>query len=457
MSDLLERYRTEAERRRESALVEEEREAIKSEDLPHSASVEHAQTGWPDSLAPEAYHGLAGEIVKALDPVTEADPAALLFSLLAGFGSAVGSRPFFRTEGDRQTANLYVVLVGNTSSGRKGTSWGRVRRLLKLADPEWVSRCILPGLSSGEGLIWAVRDQIERREPVKEKGRVTGYETVIVDQGVADKRLLAYQSEFASTLRVLQRDGNTLSAVMREAWDRGDLGTLTKNSPTRATGAHVSLLGHISKEELLRYLDSTEAANGWGNRILWPCVRRSKRLPEGGHLDELEESRFGARLREALDFGRSVDELIRTDEARELWAKEYAGLTEERQGLLGAVTARGAAQVSRLSVIYALLDGKRVIRPEHLKAALAAWDYAEDSARYIFGESLGDPIADRILGALREAGPEGLTRTGIGNLFGQHRGARQIDRALQTLASLGLAEERPEPTKGRPLERWVAV
>jgi hypothetical protein len=458
MTDLSERYREKAERRRDLALLGEEREAITSEDMPVSASgIEHGATGWPRPLAAPAYHGLAGEIVKAMDPVTEADPAAILFSLLVGYGSAVGPSAFFRTEGDRQTANLFAVLVGNTASGRKGTSWGRVHRLLAIADPGWETERIVTGLSSGEGLIWAVRDPIERQEPVKEKGRVVRYETVIADQGVTDKRLLAYQSEFASTLRVLQRDGNTLSPIMREAWDRGDLGLLTKNSPARATGAHISLLGHISKPELLRYFDSTEAANGWGNRILWPCVRRSKLLPEGGRLDERVSSKLGAQLQETLIFGRSVTEIIRTDDARNLWAKEYSGLTEERSGLLGAVTARGAAQVCRLSVIYALLDRSLAISELHLRAALAVWDYAEDSARYIFGESLGDPTADRILGALRAAGLDGLTRTEIGSLFGKHASARQTDRALETLVSLRFAEERKEATRGRPVERWVAL
>jgi len=455
MTDFGEVYEQTRQRRQEIAVGLEEHEAIEAEDLPEP-QLENIVTGWPAPLDKKAYHGLGGEIVKALDLVTEADPAAILFSLLVGFGNAVGSGPFFRVEGDRHTANLSAVLVGNTASGRKGTAWGRVRRFLALADAEWTKERVLPGLSSGEGLIWAVRDPIENQEPIKVKGRVTGYETVIVDQGVTDKRLLAYQSEFASTLRVLQRDGNTLSPIMREAWDRGDLGTLTKNSPARSTGAHISLLAHITKPELRRYLDDTEAANGWGNRILWPCVRRSKHLPEGGNLDELTEARLGARLREALDFGRSVGEMIRSDETRGLWKEKYEGLTEERSGLLGAVTARGAAQVTRLSVIYALLDRAHVIGVEHLLAALAVWDYAEESARYIFGESQGDPAADRILGALREVGTEGLTRTEIAGLFGKHASTRQTDRALETLSALGLARERKEPTRGRSVERWVA-
>ena len=56
-------------------------------------------------------------------------------------------------------------------------------------------------------------------------------EDVPVDAGVADKRLTILESEFARTLRVMSRESNTLSAIIRQAWDTGDLRALSKNSP----------------------------------------------------------------------------------------------------------------------------------------------------------------------------------------------------------------------------------
>src|SRR5262249_51213837 len=159
-----------------------------------------------------------------------------------------------------------------------------IRHILGAVDREWGDARIASGLSSGEGLIWAVRDPIEKLEPIREKKEIRGYRTVIEDPGVEDKRLLVLEPEFASVLRVLERDGNTLSAVIRDAWDRGDLRTLTKNSPARASGAYISIIGHITLEELRRYLTATEAGNGFANRFLWLCVKRSKTLPEGGNL-----------------------------------------------------------------------------------------------------------------------------------------------------------------------------
>jgi hypothetical protein len=172
---------------------------------------------WPAAPDSSAFHGLAGDLVAAIGPHTEADPVALLVQFLVAFGSVVGRRPHCRAEADRHGLNLYAALVGASAKGRKGTSWGHTRRLIELVDSDWRDR-VQTGLSSGEGLIHAVRDQAVKGDD-------------IVDEGVRDKRLLVVEPEFASTLRVLARDGNTLSAIIRTAWDIGDLSTMTKQSP----------------------------------------------------------------------------------------------------------------------------------------------------------------------------------------------------------------------------------
>ncbi|MCX6911248.1 MAG: hypothetical protein NTY01_24845, partial [Verrucomicrobia bacterium] len=122
----------------------------------------------------------------------------------------------------------------------------------------------------------------------------------------------------------------------------------------------------------------------------------------------------------------------------------------------GAVIGRAEAYVVRLSLIYAVLDCSDCIRPVHLEAALAAWRYCEDSARYIFGASLGDGVADEILAALRDAGASGLTRTEISDVFKRHRTRAELDRAFALLMENDLAWRKPETTGGRTGERWFA-
>ena len=138
-----------------------------------------------------------------------------------------------------------------------------------------------------------MRDPVEVEEPIKQKGQVTGYQTVVKDPGVEDKRTLIVESEFARVLKVSAREGSTLSPIVRDAWDTGNLQSLTRNSPLKATGAHISILGHVTRDELKRYLDTTEAGNGFGNRFLWIAVRRSKALPEGGRIQDVELRAFG--------------------------------------------------------------------------------------------------------------------------------------------------------------------
>ena len=134
----------------------------------------------------------------------------------------------------------------------------------------------------------------------------------------------------------------------------------------------------------------------------------------------------------------------------------YESLSEGKPGLLSAMIARAETQVMRLACIYALLDLSTVVRAEHLLAALALWDYAEASARYIFGDALGDPLAGELLRALREA-PGGLSRTQIRDRLGRHGRADAIERALTSLASRGLAHAASEETGGRTRERWYAT
>jgi len=305
-------------------------------------------------------------------------------------------------------------------------------------------------------LIWAVRDRIERRDVVKDKGRVVDYETVIADEGVSDKRLLIIESEFSSPLRVANREGNTLTGVARQAWDDGHLRLLTKNSPAKASGAHISIIGHITRDELVRHITTTDLANGYANRFLWVCTRRSKLLPEGGEVPLSQITRLAERFRSVAEFARQSGRVERDEESRALWYELYPELSGGGYGLLGAITNRAEAQVVRLSMLYALLDGSRHIRVEHLKAGLAVWDYCESSAKTIFGDIFGDPAVDELLAELRRH-PEGMTRTEIRDFFGRHRSAGEIDRALRTLSTRGFASSTKDTdTGGRPTERWFA-
>jgi hypothetical protein len=402
-----------------------------------------------------AYYGLAGEIVRRIAPHTEADPVALLVQFLVAFGNIIKRKPHAVADGAWHYLNLFCVLVGETSKGRKGTALQHMLQLFTHADEGWRKNCLASGLSSGEGVIHAVRDEIRETKPAKEKGKYTGESVdVVTDTGVTDKRLMVIESEFCSPLKVMSREGNTLSPTLRQAWDTGNLRTLTKNSPARATESHVSIIGHITRQELRRFLTETESANGFGNRILWVAARRSKCLPEGGGSYCVAD--LVTRLHSAIEFAQTAGKVHRSDSARELWARVYPNLSQGEPGLLGMITARAEAQVLRLSCIYALLDCSATVEVDHLRAALALWRYCEDSARWIFGTGTGNKNADRILAALMVAGEKGLTKEQItADVFKRNVPGFDIDEALRLLHSLNLAHRVKEKTSGRTRERWL--
>src|SRR6185369_10214956 len=209
------------------------------------------------------------------------------------------------------------------------------------------------------------------------------------------------------------------------------------------TDAHISLLGHITRDELRSHLTATDSANGFANRFVWVCVKRSKHLPEGGTVPSKQMREFEERLVSAFNKARTVGRMQRDEAAKELWATVYAALSEGELGLVGSVIARAEAQALRLSCIYALLDGSDVVQVQHLKSALAVWEYCGASCRYIFGDAIGDPVADSILASLK-ASPDGMTRTEVSDLFGRHKTKAQIDAALDLLLERGLVGRRNE-------------
>ena len=278
-----------------------------------------------------------------------------------------------------------------------------------------------------------------------------------VDPGVHDKRALFVENEFGGTLSVLGREGNNLSPVIRNAWDKGTICSATKNNPARTTNAHISIIAQITGEELRRKLTANDTANGFANRFLWVCARRTRLLPHGGRIHTVDFSREIHELQGVKQFVEEMHPdvpILQDAETRALWDTSYKTLSEEGPGLLSAVASRAEAQTLRLAALYAMLDYSHYIRVEHLQAALAVWKYCEESAKFIFGDQLGDPDAEKLLLAIREAGESGLTLTQINRtVFHGHKGAAEISRILASLHRSGLVEQvepEAEASDGKP-------
>ena len=391
---------------------------------------------WPE-LRAEALYGVAGEFVRAVEPFSETDPAALLFQFLATFGFLVGRGPFIQVEADKHHCNEFVCIVGQSAKARKGSSWGYVDYLFSRVDPVFRRRTV-SGLSSGEGLAFAVRDPVKNK-----KGE-------IIDEGAEDKRLLVYEPEFVRCIKVMKREGNILSPVLRQAWDHGNLSVLTKNDPIVATNSHVTIIAHITQHELIRSIDKIELSNGFCNRFIWVASRRSKILPFGGPKNNLEH--IVEEVRYALAFAREVGELDFAPSAKELWVEIYKEFADQptASDSIEAILSRGEPHVLRLSLLYSLLDKSPRIERKHLEAAWAAWQYGDASVRYLFGDCCNNTkTARKIVNFLREAGGK-LTSSELYGRFSRHLKKEKLNAAIRELESAGLVKVERIMTTGRP-------
>lgn len=410
---------------------------------------------WPSPPTIALRHGILGELLDRLSPATEADPVALLTTFLVAFGNAAGRGPHALVSGaTRHGVNLFTGIVGRSGKGRKGSGLDLALRPLRDADPAWVEERIVSGLASGEGLVHAVRDAVMRTEPVREGKEIVDYAPVVVDPGIEDKRLLVVESELGAALRASRREQSTLSPMLRLAWDGSKLKTLSKNSPETATDPHVSLIGHVVVEELRKLMSDADIYGGLANRFLWILSRRSRLLPDGGELDDLGDltPRIAALLAQAKATGR----MRRTPAAAALWAHEYARLTSvPESGIVGAALGRGEAITLRVSMLMALLAGRREIDEHDLRAAVDLWDYGAASARLIFGAPGDTPLESRVLAVIRAQ--SGIGRSAIARALGGKVPAQELVAALARLRDAGAIVASSMRTGGRPAETWAVV
>lgn len=427
------------------------------------------ERAWP-VLEPEALYGLLGEIAREAAERSEADPAMIYGTAATRFGIAAGRGAYHYIGEKAHHARLYIAGVGKTSQGRKGTSEVVTSRIFEKAEAQLASGMYGPigrdgtralaiergPLSSGEGIIHAIRDP--KWEAPKKKGKKNdapaGLE--LVDPGVEDKRLLVIEEEFATALRANERTGNILSAVLRMGWDGATMSPLIKTNRDKASNPHVGVIGHITEPELHSLIGSVALSNGFANRFLWLCTRRSKLMPEPGRIPDDTVDALADRLADAIAWAHEHQrEIAFTDDASAMWADAYPWLTrEDRPGASDDVCGRLAPYARRIALLNAISDKSPAIEPRHLSAALAFVRYAEASAIYLFGGTSRDASSaarQKIMDALA-AGP--LTQDGVRDLFDRHMRAADLAALLDDMQASGLITCTEERTKGRPRKLW---
>jgi hypothetical protein len=390
------------------------------------------------------YYGIAGELASLATENSEADKVAVYFSFLTASAAMFGCYKNLQVGDSQHYGRLFVALVGASSRARKGTSFKPVEKIIRKVEEMYfktsgdllIEKMVITngGLSSAEGLIYAVRDESEETR---------GKDGTPIWFGVEDKRLLVVEEELGGVFKVAQREGNQLSPILRKAWDGGTLAPMTKNNRMCATDPHINVIGHITQVELKELLSNSDIYNGLVNRFLWACVRRTNVLAFPKPMDSNKVMALAIRLTKALSNSKESAEIKLNEEARALWNIQYYIVSKDSHGIIGAVTARNEAQVLRVAIVFCLLDGVNEITKEHIEAAIAVINYSMASCEFIFVTPSEDsPDAQKLLSSLNE---KAMTQTEISRLFNGNKSKSQLTELLTDLQTLNKIYKKKTP------------
>jgi hypothetical protein len=417
----------------------------------------HRNAPRPD---PACLYGLVGDVAHAGSANTEANPFAIAAAMLTYLGTGVGRGPYMPIGDDWNHARIFMVHVGRSSRGRKGTAKKlifRINKAVKTLDKYLVPQVHRGGLSTREGLALMIHD-----------GYMDGKNEV---PAVEDKRLLVVESEFSNILHQSKRDGNTLSAALRDAWDGTSIRPAVKTSRVWASDPHIGLIGDVTPSELRELMHKRELTNGFANRFIFFWAEGEKVLPFPEYTPNDVVEKLAVRVAQILKFA-GADRYADKDTMRmefapaaaSLYARLYKGELRDRSSgeHISGLLDRRAPVLLRLAMLFALTDQTNVITLDHINAAMAWIRYWVDSVKFIFQSAIDEAgaaattdSAQRIIAYLTERGQ--ATRTDLSKgCFGGHVSRTTLDRALDELltASPAVIEvqtvPRPKDQPGSP-------
>jgi hypothetical protein len=384
-------------------------------------------------------YGFVGDVARAAHAANrEVNLYAAALNMLVLLAAGIGRGVSMPIGDDWHHARLFGLHVGRSGRGRKGTSGKlptRVQRKMAELHPDVAFQTHNGGLSSREGLVVMIHDGLN-------EGKTSAIPAVL------DKRLAVLESEFVNVLHQAAREGNTLSAALRDAWDGTCIKPATKHSPVSATRPHINLMGHITPSELLDCMKSRELTNGFANRFLMIWAEQGELDPLPGFTPDALVVELADRMASILRYckaDRYADgdhtKMTFTPAARELYVKLYKGEFQDRSGgeLVAGMMTRQAPYLVRLAMLFALTDKAAQIDLPHMNAAHAWVRYWRDSVKFIFASAREEAEAESLQATIKQL-VEFLQATGEAtrmelskNCFKGHIVKSALDAALDDL------------------------
>lgn len=400
-------------------------------------------------------YGVIGQVTRKICENSEAYKPAVYLNLIVTLGCAFDRAAYFNVDGTKHFTIDFLACVGDSSTGRKGTSADAANSFLRAACGSSLARN-LGGFGSPQGVI----DQIKDASEYRQRDRKTNTYKIMTVLGVPDKRLCIRENELSSLFKLISDPKTKAAELFRDLWDSkpaqnhvagkfddGSSRSLKCDKP------HVAIVGSSTPSLVKMTLPVGADKSGDGNRFIWCYTKRTQLCPHGGpQIDWQSETveyagetvkipnymqRVFQHARQDMS-GAFRERLIpQTKAASKFWTHLYLRLeNDQRATFLGFMTARAAAHIRRLAMIFALVDLEDAVDVRHLKAAEAIWNYSQESARFIFkGYSLDQ---EKILRFAEGKGVDGITvNRDLHELFNRHKSGEWLRAQVRNLLEGG--------------------
>ncbi len=388
----------------------------------------------PAAPTAETFQGHLGAMTRLIAPHVPWDPMAFLGQTIVAVGNWLGYRFHIAEEATKRRANLYLAVVGGTGSG-KGTSYRWTEWVMSALDEPYLRNRITTAVGSGEGLLAKITDPVYSTNA---RGDV-----VEVMAGSDDKRVLYLEEELGQLfMKMISQD--SVEKMVTKAWDSAQLETTTKKESMVCATPHVSIIGHITPDELFTRLDHRLIDNGFSNRWLYLLIKptqvkfTSTAPEEVGGLEALR-AELCDNLRRFQRSGN--DDFVLTPAAEDVYLDTARWLYDHpHTGAMLKQDVRWRPLMWKLSIVFAAADGTNKVEAEHFLAA-----------RAFFGAKSGNELVDRFMFMWRQTGYEPLTLSDIADMFSKNLNAYRRNVMLDILKRDGIIRIEPgAATKGRP-------
>lgn len=255
-----------------------------------------------------------------------------------------------------------------------------------------------------------------------------------------------------------RREGNTLAAVLRDAWDGRPLSTMNVGVRSRVVDVHsLAVVGHLTPQTLREKMSAGDLSNGFLNRFFVFLVHRPQLVPWPEPMDATARLRLGTIVDRASTAAEG--EYTFTAAAKQVyvdWYVRYSEDAERQNERVAMATARLQANLIRTALIYAALDNTAcLIEVGHVRAAIALVANSADScAQLLAPGKVG--LDAKVLAALEANGA--LSKNDLRDKLNRHVKSVDLDKALKALRDGGLiSQSSGEKTGGRRPTVYTAV